>query len=118
MAIKTSALQAASRTLKLQQLIYIVQQLNKDMQAVLIFILLLVLVVKSHPICTSGTEGDGRPCTENITANVMFLDKWLDLSDNSKGIDQLRRYSRNSVASKLLNSVSTPVSHIYIHTVN
>jgi len=118
MAIKTSVLQSASRTLKLQQLIYIVQQLNIDMQAVLVFILPLVLVGKSHPICTSGTDGGGQPCTDDITANVMFLDKWLDLSDNSKGIDQLRRRSRNSVASKLLNSASTPVSHLYIHTVN
>jgi len=80
------------------------------MQAELVFVLLLVLVVNSHPICTSGTD---QPCMDTITANVMFFNKWLDLSDNSKGIDQLRRRSRNSVASKLLNSVSTPVSPLF-----
>ena len=73
------------------------------MQIVLVSVSLLVLAVNSHPICN-------KVCSENITANVMFLDEWLDLSDDSKGIDQLRRRSRNSVASKLLSSMSPSVS--------
>ena len=76
------------------------------MQAVLISVSLLVLVVNSHPICTSGSSENAsvmdQSCTDNITADMMFLDKWLDLSDNSKGINQLRRRSRNSVASIIL----------------
>ena len=76
------------------------------MQAVLISVSLLVLVVNSHPICTSGGSENAsvmdQSCTDNITADMMFLDNWLDLSNKSKGIDQLRRRSRNSVASIIL----------------
>ena len=84
------------------------------MQSVLASVSLLVLVVNSHPICTSDTGHGDQACTDAITTNKMFLDKWLDVSDNSKGIDQLRRRSRNSVASKLLNSAFTSVSHFYL----
>jgi len=90
------------------------------MKAILITVSLLIVVVNSHPICTSVTDQGNenvsvthQGCTDNITTNVMFLDKWLNLSDSSKGIDQLRRRSRNSVANKLLNSTSTPVSHLF-----
>ena len=90
------------------------------MQAVLAATSLLILVVNSHPICTSGTnQGSentsmtGQGCTDNITAGVVFFDKWLDLSDSSKGIEQLRRYSRNSMASTILYILqnSTSVSN-------
>ena len=84
------------------------------MKPVLVSVSLLVLVVNSHPICTSDTNHGDQACTDIITTNKMFLDKWLDVSDNSKGIDQLRQRSRNSVASKLLNLASTSVSHFYL----
>jgi len=90
------------------------------MQAMLVAVSLLIVVVNSHPICTTSTDKSSKNvsvvdqgCTNNITADVMFLDSWLDLSDNSKGIDQLRRHSRNNVASKVLNSVSIQVSHLF-----
>ena len=94
------------------------------MPAVLIFVSLLVLVVNSHPICTSIIQQlreivPDKACSDNITANVTFYNKWLDLSDDSKGIDQLRSRSTNTVASKLLNTSSTKVSQFcYCHSVN
>ena len=88
------------------------------MQAVLISVSLLVLVVNSHPICTSGSSENAsvmdQSCTDNITADMMFLDKWLDLSSKSKRIDQLCRRSRNGVASIILTLQSqnpTKVCH-------
>jgi len=90
------------------------------MQAILAAASLLILVVNSHPICTSGTNQGSKNTSmidkgyaDNITADVVFFDKWLDLSDSSKGIEQLRRHSRNSMASTILYILqnSTSVSN-------
>ena len=65
-----------------------------------VVIVLLVMLVEPHPICKQTSE---PTCYTNLTANLSFLNEWLSLNDESKGLDQLRKHKHNSIANILIN---------------
>ena len=69
--------------------------------------------VQPHPVCQQTIDQknttDGPTCSTNLTANVTLLKEWLSLHDESKGIDQLRSRTENSITSILLNHTTTMV---------
>jgi len=74
----------------------------------------LLIVVKPHPICNQTTDQHNTAtselaCNTNLTASLAFLNDWLSLHDESKGIDQLRSRIDSSIASILLNLTTTLV---------
>ena len=89
-----------------------------------------LITVRSHPICQQAIDQqsttDGPTCSANLTGNVTLLEKWLSLHDESKGIDQLRRRSKSSITSILLDDITAMViiliykpiqaSHAYVLT--
>ena len=77
--------------------------------SVVVAILLMMMMVQPHPICNTNFNPDPT-CSTNLTANESFLNEWLSLHDESKGIDQLRGRRNKSIASILLNFTTTKVA--------
>ena len=73
---------------------------------------LLVVLVKSHPICNGQSNAtiNGPSCYTNLTAKTSFFNEWLNIHDESEGIDKLRN-RKGSTVWHLLHS--TPKVLVY-----
>lgn len=68
-------------------------------------ILTVLSAVNSHPVNMVCVP----ECNSNLTANVQFMNEWLNPDSNTSGIHQLRNH-KDTVAYRLLENVDTDVS--------
>lgn len=78
------------------------------MTSAVVIVLLVVMIVESHPICNYAATNEPT-CYTNLTANVSFLNEWLSLHDNSEGINQLRGRMDNTIVKSLLQLTTSTV---------